>query len=160
MNKIFEHCLRPTYNGIVKRMTDVHIKNWLNYGGRFPDVLVLCPFWRHSFDVYISQVKNRPLPDLHVLVDHHMNGTPLVKLSGDRTDNNQGYYKGNYRFVDGFVQAGNKRPHTPRLFFQKREDIVKVEYVPDNIDKIINILSAGNRKRGRKSRGGRKRVVT
>ena len=81
-----------TWQGILTRCTNVHVRSWKNYGGRG---IAVCERWQKSFDAFLADVGPRP----------------SAKHSIDRFPNNDGDYEpGNVRWATKQEQRANQRP--------------------------------------------------
>jgi hypothetical protein len=92
--KVTDHPLYSTWNGIVQRCTNPNFKQWEDYGGRG---ITVCDEWRNDSKVFLDYV------------DSELGPKPTRKHSIDRIDNDKGYEPGNIRWMDPSGQQINKR---------------------------------------------------
>ena len=91
------HPLYTIWLGIKKRVTDVELWNYKNYGGRG---ITMFPPWIHDFPLFLDYVSALP----NYSIKNH---------SLDRIDNNGNYEPGNLRWTTRHTQSANRRPRIP-----------------------------------------------
>jgi hypothetical protein len=99
---IKEKKLVSRFKGIKKRCYDKNDSGYKNYGGRGIKI----------FDEWLA--------DMNSFIAYCINNGFEENLSIDRIDNSKGYFPGNIRFVDSFVQNNNTRSNIILHYHNKK----------------------------------------